>query len=82
MFAFGWLRVGSFSGCICTRVDFVGCNCAWNMRVYFFVAGGAGVDKYVRLWLAQGWEFRWVHLYQGPMGELGSTFFVVCIISA
>ena len=52
------------------------------MRVYFFVAGGAGVDKYVRLWLAQGWEFRWVHLYQGPMGELGSTFFVVCIISA
>ena len=28
MFAFGWPRVGSFSGCICTRIDFVGCNCA------------------------------------------------------
>ena len=42
MFAFGWLRVGSFSGCICTRVDFVGCNCAWNMRVYFFCCGGGG----------------------------------------
>ena len=23
MFAFGWLRVGSFSGCICTRVVFL-----------------------------------------------------------
>ena len=65
MFAFGWLRVGSFSGCICTKIDFFGCNCAWNMRVIFFCCGGAGVDKYARFWLAQGWEFWWVHLYQG-----------------
>ena len=27
--------------------------------------GGAGVEKYVCFWLAQGWEFQWVHLYQG-----------------
>ena len=35
------------------------------MTVIFFCCGGAGVDKYARFWLAQGWEFWWVHLYQG-----------------
>ena len=55
MFAFGWLRVGSFSGCICTRVDFLGCNCAWNMRVDFVLLRGRGLTSMFAFgWLRVG----------------------------
>jgi hypothetical protein len=58
MLASGWLKVGSFGGCICTRVDFLAATVPGIRGLILFCGGRGGVYKHVRFWLAQGWEFQ------------------------